>query len=100
MGWTTEITLKNKTNRDFECKIPKGQVFENKQIGSGKQNVAAAREYVFNVPANLTISVEIEVLCINEHLSSPSGSYNVTYFKVDKDFNNQRELWSIMKPQK
>ena len=98
MPWTTEITLKNNLNTNFRYKIPKGQVFENKQIATGIQNVASANDYIFEIPANSTITVEIEVLCINQNLSSPNGNYNLTYFKINKPFQNQQELWSFMKP--
>lgn len=98
MAWTTEITLKNNLNRSYKCKIPKGQVFENKKVGTGIQNVAAAKEYIFDLPPNSTGVFTIEVLCINEHLGSPKGNYNATFFKVNRNFNDQNELWSIMKP--
>jgi len=98
MSWTIEIKLKNNLSKDFEIKVPKGQIFENKKIGTGLQNVASAHDYVFKIPANSSITVDIEVYCINQHLSPPLGNYNVTFFKIDKNFNDQNELWALMKP--
>lgn len=98
MSWTIEIKLKNNLNKDFVIKVPKGQIFENKKIGTGLQNVAAGKDYVFKVPAQSSITVDIEVYCINQHLSSPNGNYNVTFFKIDQNFKDQQELWALMKP--
>jgi hypothetical protein len=98
MSWTIEIKLKNNLDKEFAIKIPKGQIFENKKIGTGLQNVASAHDYIFRIPAKSTLTVDIEVLCINQHLSPPSGSYNVTLFKIDNNFTNQYDLWALMKP--
>jgi len=100
MAWKTEIKLKNNTPDDLLFTIPKGQLFENKKIGSGIQNVAAAREYKLIVPGHSRIIVEIEVLCINQSLSPPSGmSGNIAVFKINKDFGNQNDLWANMNSQ-
>ncbi len=98
MSWKTEISLKNNSDREFKIKIPKGQIFENKTIGTGKQNVASLKDYEFILPPKSTLKVEIDVLCINQKLSSPSGLYNITQFKINKEFENQDHLWSLMKP--
>jgi hypothetical protein len=97
MSWRTEISLKNNTNDDQLFVIPKGQVFENKKINTGLQNVAAAREYRLIIPANSRLVVEVQVYCVNEKLSSPHGFIgNITVFKIDKPFKTQDELWGIM----
>lgn len=97
MSWITEIVLKNNTDDDVLCMIPKGQIFENKKIGSGLQNMAAAREYRLIIPAQSRLSVDIEVCCINRRLSPPSGvPGNVTIFQIDRPFNTQDELWALM----
>ena len=98
MPWKTEISLKNNTDRGCKIKIPKGQVFENKTIGTGKQNVAASKNYEFFLPPKSTLKVEIDVFCINRRLSSPSGFYNITQFKINKEFENQDQLWDLMNP--
>jgi len=96
MSWTTDITVKNKTGATFRFKIRKGQIFENKQVGTGLQNVAAARDYVFDLPAGSTGVFQIEVLCINQKLSPPRGALNLTNFMVGKNFQSQQDLWNIM----
>ena len=96
MPWITDITVKNNTGTNFRCKIKKGQIFENKKVGTGLQNVAAARDYVFDVPPNSTSVVQIEVLCINQKLRPPSGFLNLTNYMVAKDFQSQQDLWNIM----
>jgi hypothetical protein len=96
MAWTTEITIKNVSNSNLKCKVKKGQIFENKKIGTGLQNVAAAKDYVFELPPNSIQVVQIEVLCINQKLSSPHGFLNITNFIVNQDFHSQEDLWSIM----
>lgn len=97
MSWKTEISLKNNSNDDTLCIIPQGLVFENKQVGSQIQNVAASREYRLIIPANSKLMVEIDVFCINKSFSSPKGiSGNVTIFRIDQKFATQEELWRIM----
>lgn len=98
MSYRVEISLKNNLDEDVLCIIPKGQVFENKKVGSGFQNVAASREYRLIIPAKSSIKVEIEAYCINRSLSPPSGNFgNITIFKIDKPFNSQDELWDLMR---
>lgn len=96
MAWTAQITIQNKSNTRFRYKVKKGQVFENKKIGTGLQNVAAIKDYIFEIQPNSTETVSVEVLCINQKLKSPSGSYNLTNFMIHKDFQTQEDLWSIM----
>lgn len=98
MSWIVEISLKNEDNEVRSLTIPKGHVFENKRIGTGVQNVAAARDYTFVLSPKSVLKIDIEVLCINQRLSSPSGSYNMTCFKINKPFVNQDDLWSVMQP--
>jgi hypothetical protein len=97
MSWKTEISLRNNREEDVMCVIPKGQVFENKTIGSHIQNVVASREYRLIVPADSRITVEIDVLCINRTFSPPRGMPgNITLFRIDKEFATQDDLWTVM----
>jgi hypothetical protein len=97
MSWKTEISLKNNSDNDINIKIPKGQIFEHKNVGTGIQNVASAREYRLIIPANSRLKVEIEVYCINRHLSAPSGQFgNLTIFKIANDFTDHNYLWDIL----
>jgi hypothetical protein len=96
MAWTTEITIKNTSSSKLRCKVKKGQIFENKRVGTGLQNVASLKEYIFDLLPNTTQVFQIEVLCINQKLASPNGFLNITNYIVDKDFDSQETLWSIM----
>jgi len=100
MSWNTEISLKNNSEKDVLCIIPKGQVFENKTVGSRIQSVVSSREYKLIIPKNSKLTVEIEVLCINQTFKSPiCKPGNVTIFRIDQPFSSQTELWEIMKRQ-
>jgi len=97
MSWKTQISLRNNRDEDIFCVIPKGLVFENKEVGTMIQNVAALRDYRLIIPASSRLTLEIEVGCINRSFSPPSGRPgNVTIFKIDKPFNSQEELWNVM----
>lgn len=96
MAWTTEITIKNNTSLKYSCKIKKGQVFENKRVGTGFQNVAAAKDYVLDLQPNTTGVFQIEVLCINQNLKSPHGNLNLTNYMVSTNFQSQHDLWQSM----
>lgn len=98
MSWRTEITLRNNRAEDTLCVIPKGTVFENKDVGSMVQNVAASREYRLIVPAGTRLKAEIEVDCINRSYNPPGGGKpgNITVFKIDRPYSTQEELWDIM----
>jgi hypothetical protein len=96
MSWTIAIGVNNTSPYKYPFKIEKGQIFENKQIGTGFQNVAAISDYTFEIPANTRQTVEIEVLCINQQLKPPSGMLNLTNLQVVGTFTNQRNLWDLM----
>lgn len=97
MSWTTEISMRNNRVEDILCVIPQGLVFENKNVGSQIQNVAAAREYRLIIPAESKMTVDIKVDCINQSFSGPNGQQgNVTVFVIDQPFFDQDELWQIM----
>lgn len=97
MSYKVKINLRNDSAEDIFCKIPKGQVFENKQVGTGFQNLAVVRDYSLIIPSGTRISAELDAFCVNRSLSSPrGGNGNITFFKIDKPFNNQDELWQMM----
>lgn len=96
MSYRVDIKLKNNEPYDVVCVIPQGHVFENKQIGTGRQNVAAVRQYTLVIPAGSTISVGIDAYCMNASYSPPSGPGNVSIFKINKPFQSQQELWQLM----
>ncbi len=97
MSFPVEIKLKNNQPFDTLCVIPQGHVFENKKIGTGRQNVAACKKYEILIPAGSSITVTIETFCLNKSYASPSGPGNVTIFKVNKPFSTQSDLWGLMK---
>jgi len=97
MSWKTDISLRNNKDEDVICVIPKGQIFENKKVGTSVQNVAAAREYRLIIPASSRITVEIDVLCINRSFSPPSGlAGSISIYKVAVNFSDQQELWDAL----
>ena len=97
MSLTTEITLKNNRSEDILFVIPKGQVFENKQVGTKVQNVAASREYQLIIPGNSRLSVTIDVYCINKSFSPPKGLLgNVSIYKINRPFKDQQDLWNML----
>jgi hypothetical protein len=97
MSYRLTITLRNDTDDDILCTIPKGQVFENKKAGTHLQNLATAREYKLIVPAHSRLIFELEALCTNRSFSSPTGGPgNVTIFKIDWPFTSQQDLWRLM----
>lgn len=97
MSWKADISLRNKTAEDVFCVIPKGQIFENKQVGTSVQNVAADRDYRLIIPASSQLIVEIDVLCINRSFSPPCGlAGSISIYKVADDFKDQHELWKAL----
>lgn len=97
MSYKVTINLRNDSAEDMLCVIPKGQIFENKQVGTGFQNLAVVRDYRLIIPSGSKISAELDAFCVNRSLSSPrSSTGNITVFKIDKPFNSQDELWRMM----
>src|ERR1043166_698899 len=94
------IVIKNQTGEDIEVKIPKGQIFENRQLRPRRQNLAAANEGIITIPASSDDSspgmpITIEALCINKGFDYPNGSSgNITIFELNnKSFADQKDLW-------
>lgn len=97
MSYKVTVKMRNDSEVDVACIIPHGQVFENKTIGSGKQNLAAAREYRLIIPAKSRIIAELDAFCVNRSFSSPSGTPgNITIFKIDKALSSQDDVWSTI----
>lgn len=97
MPWKTDISLRNNKAEDVICVIPKGQIFENKKVGTSVQNVAAAREYRLIIPASSRLVVEIDVLCINRSFSPPRGlPGSISVYKVADTFIDQQTLWEAL----
>lgn len=89
------ISMENLTDQNIEFVIPKGQVFENQEPQSGRQNLAAARERKEILPARSSYDLKVEAHCMNRDLSGPDGSPgNITIFKIRNDkFEGQEEVW-------
>jgi hypothetical protein len=89
------ISMENLTDQNIEFVIPKGQVFENREPQSGRQNLAAARGQRQTIAARRSFDLTVEAHCINKNLSPPSGNPgNLTIFKIrDDKFVGQAELW-------
>jgi len=91
------LTLRNDTDEDVMCFVPKGQVFENKNVETQKQNLAAARDYRVIVPARSRLTLELDALCTNQTMSAPNGSPGrATVFRIAGAFDLQQDLWNIM----
>ena len=91
------LTLRNETESDVMRFVPKGQVFENKNVGTERQNLAAARDYRLIVPAQSRLTLELDALCTNQTMSGPNGSPGrTTIFRIAEPFESQQDLWNIM----
>jgi len=91
------LTLRNDTDEDVMCFVPKGQVFENKTVGTQRQNLAAARDYRVIIPGRSRLTLELDALCTNRTMSGPNGSPGrTTVFRVAGAFDSQEDLWNIM----
>ena len=93
--YAATISMKNLTDRDIEFLIPKGQVFENKEPKTGRQNIAAAALNRQVLKAGGSLELKVEAYCISKGLEAPTDDPgNITIFKLsDSDFEGQRELW-------
>lgn len=94
------VTVRNQTHRAVKVKIPKGQIFENKNSITRRQNLAAAGEDIIRIPASSdsspsTVVIKIEALCINKGFDPPAGDLgNITIFELSNNrFITQDELW-------
>jgi hypothetical protein len=94
-GYQAVLTLENRTAAALEFTVPKGQVFENRELGSGRQNLAAAREQTTRLEPQGECEFRVDALCMNRNLSGPNGSLgNLTVLKLrDDSFSDQTELW-------
>ena len=91
------LTLRNDTDEDVMCFVPKGQVFENRNVGTQRQNLAAARDYRVIIPGRSRMTLELDALCTNRTMSSPNGSPGrTTVFRIAGTFESQQDLWNIM----
>lgn len=91
------LTLKNNTENHINFTIPKGQIFENKDINLKNQNLTAKEEESLFLDAFQENDFTIKSFCLNEKLLEPTeegNDGNVTIFEVsEKNFKTQRELW-------
>jgi hypothetical protein len=96
--YSATISMENLTNRDVEILIPKGQVFENKEPKTGRQNIVAANTIRRILRARSSLDLVVEAYCINEGLAAPTDDPgNITNFKLRKDeFEGQHELWEYI----
>ncbi len=94
------IKVRNQTPREVRVKIPKGQIFENKNVATRRQNLAAAGEDIITIPASTDsspsiVEIKIKALCINKGFDPPAGDLgNITIFELTNNkFLTQNELW-------
>jgi|GEM_PF-1949039 len=98
------LTLKNNTEDGISFIIPKGQIFENKDINIEYQNLTAKDDETCFLDAFQDNDFFIKSFCLNEKLSPPTevgNDGNVTIFEVgEKRFKTQRELWDTISKNK
>ena len=94
-----QIVVQNQTAKAVKIVIPRGQVFEHKQLMK-KQNLAAESEHVITIPApkgrnSPYVAIKIPALCINKGLDLPRDSLgNITIFELSNSkFLDQEDLW-------
>jgi len=89
------ISMENLTDQPINFVIPKGQVFENREPRSGRQNIAAAGERKESLLPRAAYDLRVEAHCINKELAGPDGNLgNITIFKIrDDTFTGQEEIW-------
>lgn len=89
------ISMINLSDQDIDFVIPKGQVFENREPHSGRQNLAAADERKQTIVARTKYELKVDAHCMNKDLSGPDNSTgNLTVFKIrDDSFDGQEEIW-------
>jgi hypothetical protein len=68
------ISMENLTDQSIDFVIPKGQIFENQEPRSGRQNLAAAGERKETLLARTSYDLRVEAHCMNKDLSGPDGS--------------------------
>jgi hypothetical protein len=95
VNYVAVISMENLTDQDIDFVIPKGQVFENQEPKSGRQNLATAKEQKETLLAQTSYNLTVAAHCMNKNLSGPNGSPgNITIFKIrDDTFEGQEELW-------
>jgi len=89
------VSMVNLSDQNISFVIPKGQVFENREPHSGRQNLAAADERKQTILARTKYELKVDAHCMNKDLSGPDGSLgNLTVFKIrDDSFDGQEEIW-------
>jgi len=89
------LRIKNKTYSPLKFRIPKGQVFENKDFENGGQNLVSSDEHneIILIPF-VERELKIDAYCVNESKGYPGGEGNVAIFKLkDTDFKTGKQLW-------
>lgn len=94
-----KLKIKNNTYKPITFKIPKGQIFENKNHQLGGQNLAVAEERGKEILLPFfEKELTIEAFCANESRGYPNGEGNIAIFKLkDTSFETGKELWKQRK---
>lgn len=88
------LRIKNLTDNPLVCKIPKGQVIENKDFSDISQNLAISEShdeiYIDDVWEDT-----LDAYCLNQSKKVPRGQLgNIAIYQVkDKRFSSGDELW-------
>lgn len=94
-NYTAIISMENLTDENIDFVIPKGQVFENQETESGRQNLVAAQNWQKGLSPRASCDLKVEAHCMNQNLNPPDGNLgNITIFKIkDDEFDGQKEVW-------
>jgi hypothetical protein len=101
LSYYVDLKFKNLTGKPILISVPKGQVFENEDINSKTQNLAAKEQYTCSITKEISHRMKIPTYCLNETMGPPDGKTGkVTIFEVlSKDFANQSQLWRLIERQ-
>lgn len=89
------LRIVNNTYLPLKFKIPKGQIFENKDFKNGGQNLVSSKEHnKITLFPSIEKELKIEAYCANETKDYPGGKGNVAIFKLkNTDFKTGNQLW-------
>lgn len=95
-NYQVNLSLQNMTDKEITVNVPKGQVFENTEAGSGFQNLATADEVNIKLGPH-ELKPEIRAYCINHGRKEPVNQPGyLTPMKLKVAAKDQIELWRII----
>ncbi len=92
----TRVRLSNSTAGTLEGIIYAGTIFSVQDPFSRLQNLSAARNTPFKVPAGQSAIVEVESWCLNRSFSPPASTPMQLTSLTATAYGTQREAWDDM----